>query len=166
MGQTPDYNLPYPELSDSPDVPRDMGALALAVENAIKGVVGTLRGSGAFRTLAELTADLNAIKGAGWKGGQTIADLYTKVPTARTVYSSVAVTPASTGKAVIVHNAGFVPSHYQLTCGISSGTVRNLVAMVDNAYAPTTTRFGITVFNSDTGLPWTTSVRVYYTIRD
>jgi hypothetical protein len=32
MGTTPNLNLPYPELTDSPDVPRDIKALALAVE--------------------------------------------------------------------------------------------------------------------------------------
>jgi hypothetical protein len=32
MGTTPNLSLPYPELSDSPDVPRDIKALAEAIE--------------------------------------------------------------------------------------------------------------------------------------
>jgi hypothetical protein len=32
MGQTPTRKLPYPELTDSPDVPRDIKALAMALE--------------------------------------------------------------------------------------------------------------------------------------
>lgn len=32
MGTTPNLNLPYPELSDTPDVPRDIKALALALD--------------------------------------------------------------------------------------------------------------------------------------
>jgi hypothetical protein len=34
MGSTPKYNLPYPELTDSANVPRDVKALAEAVELA------------------------------------------------------------------------------------------------------------------------------------
>ena len=32
MGTTPNFHLPYPELTDSPDVPRDIKALALALD--------------------------------------------------------------------------------------------------------------------------------------
>lgn len=38
MGATPTYDLPYPELTDTPDVPRDMSALATAVDGALGDV--------------------------------------------------------------------------------------------------------------------------------
>lgn len=38
MGATPNYGFPFPELADTPDVPRDMGALAGAVDAALDGV--------------------------------------------------------------------------------------------------------------------------------
>jgi hypothetical protein len=34
MGTTPNLGLPYPELSDTPDVPRDIRALAMAIDQA------------------------------------------------------------------------------------------------------------------------------------
>ena len=45
MGTTPTRKLPYPELSDSPDVPRDIKALALAVDDALPRLVFASVGS-------------------------------------------------------------------------------------------------------------------------
>lgn len=38
---TPNYNLPYPQLADTPDVPRDIGALAQAIDTNIKNQATT-----------------------------------------------------------------------------------------------------------------------------
>ena len=38
MGQTPDLNLPYPDLSDAPNVPADMKALADRLETLLQGL--------------------------------------------------------------------------------------------------------------------------------
>lgn len=38
MANTPNFALPYPALSDSPDVPRDMQALAVATDTAMNGL--------------------------------------------------------------------------------------------------------------------------------
>lgn len=39
MGQTPNLSLPYPELDDSADVPRDIKALAVALDPLVKPLV-------------------------------------------------------------------------------------------------------------------------------
>lgn len=39
MGNTPNLSLPYPELSDTADVPRDIKALADAADTAIEAVL-------------------------------------------------------------------------------------------------------------------------------
>jgi hypothetical protein len=39
MGSTPEYTLPYPELTDSANVPRDVQSLAEAVEAAVLSTI-------------------------------------------------------------------------------------------------------------------------------
>lgn len=52
MPNTPTYNLPYPTLSDTADVPRDIQALAGAVDSAIGSAAA---GAGGTQKIADVT---------------------------------------------------------------------------------------------------------------
>lgn len=68
MGQTAKFNLPYPELTDTPDVPRDMKALADAVEGALGG-----GGEGRPNTTTILKENLT-IGSSAWTSDSTFPD--------------------------------------------------------------------------------------------
>jgi len=58
---TPNYQLPYPELGDTPDVPRDVGALANAVDTKLKQHADTTTPVGVVNMW------MTANPPAGWK---------------------------------------------------------------------------------------------------
>lgn len=95
---TTNYNFPIPAPEDSPNVPQDISNLAWAVDAVLKGIEDGFTSSiGALQT---------------WQDTATaqIADLYTKVPTAKVKWGSVGVDFNASGHGTLVHSAGWVPS--------------------------------------------------------
>ena len=95
---TANYNWPIPAPTDPPNVPQDIGNLARAIDSTLKGIETSVVGS-----LASLidTVDTHT---------HQIADLYTKVPTAKVKWGTAAVDFNASGHGTLTHAAGWVPS--------------------------------------------------------
>ena len=156
MPTTPNYALPYPTLSDTPDVPRDIQALASKVDTAI------LATKNAFQA-ADTNIDkrLDAIVA-------DIADLEVRVPDHKTAIGKDSCTANANGRALVDHNSGFVPSVIVATVMENVGSsdpVNNVCCMV-NLDIINKNQFGVTMYNVRTGHPYTSAVNISYFMRD
>lgn len=76
MGSTPTYALPYPELTDSANVPRDQKALAEATETSLAALAATVMQPVAYRmaagvaTMPAISANGGAAVGVTWPVGR------------------------------------------------------------------------------------------------
>lgn len=160
MATTPNYGFPAPEQADSPDVPRDILALAAAVDTALKAEATSRIGGD-----NSLSAAITAVKGTGWVAGKTIMDLYTKVPSARIWYRTATVDPNSSGDATLTHGAGFVPSHWMVTVYSSSGANPHVSVTVDTR-VNTANQLGLNLWDVKNNRAWTSPIGIAYVLRD
>lgn len=156
MPTTPNYALPYPTLSDTPDVPRDIGALANRVDTVLLAVRDGLR---AADTVIDQRLDAHTA---------AIADLEARVPDHKTAIGRDSTTANANGRALVDHNSGFVPS--VIVCTVmenvgGSDPVNNVCAMV-NLDIINKNQFGVTMYNVRTGHPYTSAVNISYFMRD
>jgi len=160
MAQSPIFHFPAPDGDDSPDVPRDILALANAVDASLATEQSTR-----FNNDNALGNRITAVQGAGWDATKTIMDLYTKVPANRVKVSAVNVTSNSAGDATITHNAGWVPSVFLITPYSSSSSNPHVNVTVDTRVL-TATQIGVNLWNVKADAPYNASIGLSFYLRD
>jgi hypothetical protein len=145
-GSTSPKAIPYPLPSEPPNGAAQMLALAEKVDDLL---------------VAEEQARLAADAAQDVK----IADLYTKVPTAKVKWGRVTVTTDSKGVGKITHNAGWPPSVAVVTGAFSGTSVKGVGITVDNDVL-TATQVGFMAWNLDTGAPYVGQINVHFILRD
>jgi hypothetical protein len=153
-GYTSPKAIPYPLPTEPPNGAGQMLALADKVDDLI---------------VAEETARANGDNNLSARidgNDADIADIYTKIPTARSKWGSAQQTTDSNGRMVITHSAGWVPSMVVVT-PVVPGSTRRMLSLTVDGDSITTSSFALWVWDDETDrFANAQVVRVQWIIRD
>lgn len=129
MGSTPTYGFPYPELTDSANVPRDNRALAEAVEAAVAALAAQV--TALPKPPYAMAAGVATVSGVTANGGAAVAvtfpvGRFTQPPMTMVTGSSNGY---SAGSMFTATTTGFSGKYYNPTASVPTSTSIQWIAV-------------------------------------